>query len=513
MKYIIIFSILQILFIDTALCQQTKPEVIWEKIFGSDSTDGAYTHTLPHTHDGNMLIAYKKTIGSKVDPLNWTVQNLDPIYISLINQEGVIKWTKEIAPENTFLSISSQYIFNDSVFYLSGYQYKNGISHYSVPLYSVTSGGRIEYLYSLEGSKNEFGGKIAHVDEGDITLVLNSLSDNGDFSVNYGDYDTWVFHIDPELGVLNLTNIGYAESDTWYLGTIHTDSNSTIVPVVRDLVDDNSCLFDCPNEMILKEVSNNGDLIRSTIIEDSYVNFNNHGGGITQLGDYMYLIYGIKIDEKAKSKIVKLDKNLNIVDSRLVGGSGDDVPYGMFVADNLLILYGISNSIDGDINNTSNCNRNWIMALNQDLEVVWSMLIGEPCKTRISGLIPQVDGVGFVGFGAWLKSDNFDEDKSDIWMFKLDYPIRQDNDACDFVNIYPNQITESTITIEKGGRFGVREPYQVINALGQVIQEGTLANSSKESIQLPEGLPAGMYWLRITCEAGSSTQSFMKLRK
>jgi hypothetical protein len=507
MKYLLIFCLFIYHFSQSVYAQVDSPVIVWEKIFGSDSIDAI--DVSGNTLDGSILFSYKRYFYV----FNSVYERIDenPLYLSLVTSNGDIKWTKKIIVDSTFLRPWGSFILDSNSFYFSGYF--NGASGLgtSIPVYKVGIDGTIDYIRNINGySGVEWSGRILEVVNDTIAVELTSSSNNGDFPYNLGGSDSWVMRISPDKEIISTTNLGNNDDD-WLNARALVHKNSHYVfSVVREIEPFQSCSFSCPKELTIKKTDRSGFLVDSAILEPYYF----EAGGLGDLladNENIFLIKSIEINDQADYKIYKMNNDLSLVETALFGGSGNDIVLGSFIHQNQIIIYGESDSPDGDVNNKSDCMRNWVIALDKDLNIIWNTLVGEPCKTQISMLIPQPDGRGFTGMGSWIKSQKILEDMTDFWMFKLDYPATQESDACDFLNILPNLITESTISVEKGGLFGLREPYQVINSLGQVIQEGFLANRSKEIVSLPEDLPAGMYWLRVTCEAGATTESFMKV--
>jgi hypothetical protein len=508
---LLIISTLFFTKLTTTIAQTEPPQIVWESVFGSDSIDKIFN--LRHTfvkESGDILLMYRRYLWEPDDLGGYATVDQQVYYLSLITQEGTIKWTKRLEEPGFFLRIITSILSsNDSLFVLSG-QYYSDDDYSDIPIYQVTLTGEVTKIMDIVGPSEDECHWI-HTSGDTLDIVALSYSADGDFPSNRGYDDAWYLRVLPEQGIITALNMGTSSEEEVRFSTLF-GSNSYLIAIDRIFLT-NSCWPTCsPQEYTLKLVSKQGILLDSITLEPyTYIVPGGDFKSLVEVAGHNYYVSGINDSLQSDIKIYEIDQNFDLVRTKVFDEPGDQNLTGAFEYKGQIILYGITHLPEYNIYDPNYCQYSWVTALDADLNMLWTTFVGEPCVAELRYLAPQHDGQGFIGYGNWIKSDKFEEDQSDLWMFKLDYPTQTPSDECGFVTITPNIITNDQLQIAKGGAYGSSDPYFVINALGQVIQRGQMKNNSNYAIELPQDLPAGMYWLRVTCEAGSTTQPFMKM--
>ncbi len=119
--------------------------------------------------------------------------------------------------------------------------------------------------------------------------------------------------------------------------------------------------------------------------------------------------------------VVKLDENGNMIWKKNFGGNGFDQIFSMCqTIDQGFILVGYTNSIDGDLKNTTG-KHGWVFKIDSLGLLQWSKTFGGSDIDAFYSVFQNKNGDYFIGGNSTSKDGDFNENagKYDIWVLKL----------------------------------------------------------------------------------------------
>ena len=231
-------------------------------------------------------------------------------------------------------------------------------------------------------------------EEGGLVLLMDFfVSGGGDVSEYYGNTDIWVCEIDADGDILWEKTLGNAWG-TYAGSVLQTQDGKTIVLGEMDVWGD---MVECQGH------NNNGtrDIWIVGLDETGEILWQNCYGGsdwevgfdiIEDNGGYTFIgltkshngdvSYNHGDEEQSDLWLVHIDDTGNLLWEKCFGGTDIDSGKQLYkTADNGYILFGTSESRDGDVNNVNcpytNCfNNTWVLELDANREIIWNRTYG-----------------------------------------------------------------------------------------------------------------------------------------
>ena len=270
----------------------------WQKTFGGTKTDTAAS--IEENPDGSYYI-----LGSTYSNDGDVTQNTgeSDFWVLKVNAAGTIQWQK------TFGSTANDYAnklqrTTDGGILISGNSFLERARFGSTPeiyILKISSNGVLQWQKTFGGSNDDFINQIISTKDGGYLFGGYSTSTDGDLIGNLGDYDMWVVKITADGTLSWQKSIGGIKWDIIYS---------------------------------LQETSEGGYI---AIGETASVNnVFKIGKGLIDIG------------------LVKLSTNGTIEWTKTIGGSGAEKGIEVLqTIDGNFVVFGNSNSSDGDINNNN----------------------------------------------------------------------------------------------------------------------------------------------------------------
>ncbi|MDO8969181.1 MAG: T9SS type A sorting domain-containing protein, partial [Saprospiraceae bacterium] len=212
--------------------------------------------------------------------------------------------------------------------------------------------------------------------------------------------------------------------------------------------------------------------------------------------------------------VVKLDAAGNLEWQKSFGGSGED--WGKSIKqtnDGGYILFGSSQSNDGDVVGNHGGQDSWLLKLDSAGELIWQRALGGT-KAEVGSYVQQTHDGGFILTGRSQSNDgdaSFNRGSSDYWVVKLS-PETTSSTLSPFAHnpleLYPNPASQSITVQIPGDLDETRLSVRITDLLGMEILQRTCNNG--ESLDLAQ-LPNGMFLLSATSASGKVF--FGKFRK
>jgi len=179
------------------LSTDTNGTVQWKKTFGGSLVDYLYDITT----DSNGDIIAVGTSKSNDNDITGNQGNYDYLVVKL-NSSGIIQWQKSFGGTNIDKA-TSVLATSDGGYLVLGYSKSTDgditadTNHgaYDVWLLKLDSAGTILWQKTYGGASDDKAGHI-YTNGTNYYIAAYSKSNNGDLTVNHGNYDYWIFSID-----------------------------------------------------------------------------------------------------------------------------------------------------------------------------------------------------------------------------------------------------------------------------------------------------------------------------
>ncbi|MCU7549073.1 BACON domain-containing protein [Chitinophagaceae bacterium LB-8] len=341
----------------------------WSKLFGGTINDAFFA--IFATSEGGYLMA-GSTNSHDVD-VNGNHGSSDA-WVLKMDANGNKQWSKLFGgtASDALTSIAAT---NDGGYVMSGYSYSNNDD------VSGNNGGNDAWVIKLDangnkqwsklygGTQNEGASTIIVTTDGGFVIAGSTSSNNGDFSGNHGESDTWVMKLDASGnkkwiklfgGTLYDSNTSIiAAPDGGYLMAGSSNSND------GDVNGNHGSYYDA----WLVKLDANGNKQWSKLFGGTQ-----HDGAsfITATADGGYVMTGFTYSNdgdisgnkgNSDALIIKVDANGNKQWGKLFGGTQDDVSYPIIAAAGSYVIAGESKSNDGDFNGNHGDYDVWLMKL------------------------------------------------------------------------------------------------------------------------------------------------------
>jgi hypothetical protein len=220
-----ILTLLFVFFIYTAFCQQ--PKIEWVKSFGGSQFD--YPAKIVEMADGNYLILG----GTRSNDFDITLnRGTFDIWLIKLSKTGNIIWqktyggSKDDAPLGLGKTKDGNYVIGGSTQSNDGdFTINQGLDDAFV--WKIDPNGNILWKKNFGGSKNDNLENLNVASNGDLLVSISSESNDSDFPINDGDDDVWIVRLN-EKGELKWKK-HYGGSKYDYINeTIELDNNSTL---------------------------------------------------------------------------------------------------------------------------------------------------------------------------------------------------------------------------------------------------------------------------------------------
>lgn len=352
------------------ICAQTPPSILWEDSFGGSASDQNYGIDL--TDDGGLLVA------GHASSVNGDVSGnvgLQDYWVFKLDGNGALLWENSLGGTVNDVARSIEQT-SDGGSVVFGYTASNNgdvTGHHGGNDYWVVKldmNGDLVWQNALGGSGNDFLIHGRQTSDGGYIACGNSESTDGDVTGNNGGRDLWLVRLDAS-GTLQ-----------WQLALGGSGDDFGLS---------------------VSEAQDGGFLVAgSTGSNDGDVSSNN---GMTDLW------------------VLKVDSAGNLQWEHALGGSDND--YGVSLAataDGGAVVCGHTGSTDGDVGTNQGMNDLWVLKVDASGALQWETTHGGSLDDYASEVIPTSDG----GYAVMASSDSDDGDVGsnngdrDAWLVQLD---------------------------------------------------------------------------------------------
>ncbi len=299
--------------------------------------------------------------------------------VGKINPDGTVAWIKQIG-DGTSNEDSGWRILptQDGGFIVAGVTRRHrGVA--DIWIVKFDSSGNIIWENSYGGQYADYGFHIIETSDGGFLVTGSSISYSN-------SEDIWILKLNGD-GTVNWQKvIGGAGTDKAYSAVEDSGGNYVITGYYSTSQG---------SEIWVLKLSTNGNIIWQKIFGDNSTGME-VGRSVTATSDGGYLIAGTTDSYGNGSKdllIIKLDKNGNLMWSKVYGGAGSENAYTVIeTSDGGYIVAGATDSFGAGLND------GWLIKIDNNGTIVWEKTYGGSANDILWSVKETQDG-GFVATG------------------------------------------------------------------------------------------------------------------
>ncbi len=322
----------------------------------------------------------------------------------------------------------------DTGFVVAGYSWSDdGDVHNHHGWYSdgwiikLNAFGDTMWTKSLGGSYYEYANSIIQTDDGGYIVALQTDSDDGDVSVNFGSYDYWIVKLDSSGSIEWEKSYGGTGSDKAQSIVQTVDGDYIVAGFSNSINGDVSGNIGGLDVWIIK-LNNSGGLIWEKSLggtDDDYAL------SMEPTSDDGYIIAGFTWSDDVDITnnqgytdywVVKIDSSGNIDWQKTLGGSYWDYCYeAIQTSEGGYIVAGLTSSDDGDISINNGYYDYWVVKLDSSGLMEWEKSLGGSDDDGAYSIVQTSEG-GFIVAGYTASNDSdvtFNYGSEDCWIVKL----------------------------------------------------------------------------------------------
>jgi hypothetical protein len=338
---------------------------IWYKAYGGKIYEEP--KSILQTNDDNIIISAKT---NSTDLADYKGGRFDA-WIFKIDSSGQILWQKTFggSSEDNCSELTKT---SDGGFVMIGYTNSNdkdipqNKGKNDVWILKLDSLGNIEWSKTFGGTNEDKGYSILQKQDEGFIFIASSNSYDGDFSNNKGLYDIWIVELDKFGNIKNKNNIGGSDDDYAY-SIIKTTDNHYLITGNTKSSDGDINTNKGNADVLFAKIDNSFNVVwlktfggktlescESIIeVEDGYF-----------IVGYTYSKDGDLAERNLEQDVLlmKYDKNGNFKWYKLFGGTHSDYAKKIIsTSDSGLLIFGTSESIDGDLDKNEYFPNMWLI--------------------------------------------------------------------------------------------------------------------------------------------------------
>ena len=504
---------------------QEFPLIEWQRSFGGSELE--VPKSIIQASDGSLVIA-SFAFSNDLD----LIDNVDErnVWLMKMTTEGEVIWQKfygSIGGSLPRLTIreSTDGGFVVATRILAAAQ---GISCDVTSMqgwvFKVDANGEMVWEKCLGGSEDDGLSSIEQTFDNGYILCGGSRSSDGDLTSNNGWNDIWVVKLDSEGSVIWSRNYGGTGMEGGIDAIQLIDGNYLVAASGRSddlLFADCNPYFATNDTGFLLKLDQNGDVLWKRCFGGTSTDIiwgvaQDQNGTIWVIG-YTYSIDGdIEVHHgQADAWLVKFSSDGQLLANKCYGGTENDFFHDILPMNDTILVLGYTNSINGDISNNYGSNDVWLVAVQDELELITEKNYGGSDQDHGFGLVESNDGA--IAFCASSYSSDFDVTSNygsgDSWIVKLKpWAVGIEEGVYGpSLSLFPNPANDH-LYITLNGLSEDEVEIVVIDAVGRVVTSDVLASGTSSATMSLNGLASGTYQIRaITSGSRTLCSRFIKL--
>lgn len=485
---------LLLIFFFTINCLGQVPVMQWQKSYGGSNQDLAYC--IRQTNDGGYITAgYTNSIDGNVTSSNGDAD----FWVVKTNSNGVLEWQKSFGGSNYEYAFSIEQT-SDNGYIIAGYTASNngnitlnrGVTDYWIVKLSMT--GILQWQKTYGGSSIDYSYSIKQTSDGGYILLGETLSNDGNVSLNHGSFDLWVLKLS-STGIIQWSKT-YGGSGGDYASKIITTSDGGYIIAGNTYSNDGDVTgYHQEKDYWIVKINSIGTIQwQKTLGGTNWDNLNE----IIQTSDGGYIGVGQSMSNDgdhlspttSQGWVVKLSSIGVLQWEKTIG---NNYVLGLTsVKEKSTGEYIIAGCINYDIYSSPISQNYWITKINNSGTIQWEKMFGGSDIDIVNDIILTSDG-GYAVTG-YSNSTNGDITNGnsvyDFWTIKLS--AEQLSTAVfskDDLVIYPNPTT--TLLQLKLANEVVIDKITITDLTGKIISS-LVGNITQINTEM---LPAGVYFI------------------
>lgn len=297
--------------------------------------------------------------------------------------------------------------------------------HSDILIVKLSSSGNILWEKRIGGTGDDTGSHVIALQDGSLLISGSSTSNDGIFSFNRGLSDACIIKLDSNGKVLQTSTFGGSSIDFAHASIELSNGNILLGTTSRSndwILVGETQQFD----LVLLELNKHLEIVTSKVIggpdDESLVKLAAaENGQIIVLGSSTSYIDEYS-DNRGESDIVvfSLDPSLEINWQRSFGGSRSEMPEDLVVlTNNKYLIAGSSFSADYDIENHIGAKDGWLFELDANGNMTWETSFGGDLNDEINAIKINEDNTISV-LGTSSRYQEGSQQVPDFWFFQLD---------------------------------------------------------------------------------------------
>ncbi|MEN2488602.1 T9SS type A sorting domain-containing protein [Flavobacterium sp. B11] len=293
----------------------------------------------------------------------------------------------------------------------------------------------IEWQKCFGGTKTESFSNIKKTSDGGYIVAGATSSNDGDLTINKGEYDAWIVKLNSNLVTEWQKTYGGSKQD--YADCVQQTNDGGYIVTGYSESNDGDATFNhgtyTSGDYWIVKLNSLGVIewqksLGGSITERSY--------SISQTTDGGYIVVGNSISNDGDVSglhsngttnaydiwVVKLNIQGNITWQKALGGTQDEYAYSIKqTTDGGYILCGMSGSNDGDLIVNKGYSDGWIVKLNSLGNIDWQKTYGGSKTDTFKSISLTSDG-GFIVIGSTVSTDGdvtSNDTSSNVWVVKI----------------------------------------------------------------------------------------------
>jgi hypothetical protein len=340
----------------------------WQKTFGG--TDYEYAFDIVQTSDNGYIVAGYTASNNGDITLN---RGITDYWIVKLNATGTLQWQKTYGGSSIDYAYSIKQASDGGYILLGETLSNNGnvsLNHGSFDIWilKLNSSGTIQWSKTYGGSGSDYASMISLTTDGGYIIAGNTYSNDGDVSGYHNDKDFWFVKIN-STGIIQWQKvIGGSQWD--FLKAVEQTSDGGYIGVGQSLSNDGDHISPANSQGWVVKLSSLGLIQWEKAIGNFYVLDlvsvkEKLPGEYVVAGCINYDIYGYPLSQNYW--ITKINNSGNVIWEKMFGGSDIDIATSVIeTSDNGYAVVGYSNSTNGDITNGHNIYDFWIVKLSSE---------------------------------------------------------------------------------------------------------------------------------------------------
>jgi len=484
---------------------QPKPTLQWQKCIGGTQIDAAYS--IVATYDSAyVVVGYSDSDNNDID----TNYGSTDCYVAKLSASGNIVWKLTLGG-SSFDQATYVQQTSDSGFILTAISMSNDVDFDTnrgmrdAWVIKLSKNGTVDWKKNYGGSMNEIPLCIKQTTDGGYVFVGWSASSDGDLSVNKGSEDCWIVKLDASGNIVWQKSMGGSSEDHFTSVIQTSDGGYLAAGSIRSGDGDITGFYGSHDVWVVKFDASGYVMWQKNYGGSSEDHFGDHGlaGAVIETfdGGYALSCFSNSTDFDVTGNhgdydawILKLTSNGTIDWQKSFGGSGDDE--GMFITqmpDSTLIVTGLTNSLDGDVDTMYGVYDVWCFKVSAAGNLLWEQSFGGMFKESAFAMDQTRDTSVILAGVATMAGGQVTGYKGglyDMWVVKLKMtPVINSVDDLNKtqVIISPNPASHTVELLHAPENVS----WEVLNTAGQLIKKG---QGTRMSIG---DMPHGIYFIRL----------------